>query len=110
MRAAARAITICDYYKFLLYYARSLAKNGGRSMLFSSGDSSRALASILSGEGFYAGTRTIAVVLFGCNTPFPAYLAQLHPAVNSKTFEFLPQDFAIENGTSFRCSRTFLGR
>ena len=40
-------------------------------MLFSSGDSSRTLASILSGEGFDAGKRGIAVLHFGCNTQFP---------------------------------------
>jgi hypothetical protein len=34
-----------------------MANSGGRSMLFSSGDSSRTLASILSGEGFDAGKR-----------------------------------------------------
>jgi hypothetical protein len=34
-----------------------MANSGGRSMLFSSGDSSRTLASILSGEGFDAGNR-----------------------------------------------------
>ena len=29
---------------------------------------------------------------------------------NSKTFEFLPEGLAIENGTSFRCSRAIPGR
>jgi hypothetical protein len=51
MRAALRVITSCCYYKPVMDYARSIAKSVGTSMLFSSGDSSRTLSSILSGEG-----------------------------------------------------------
>jgi hypothetical protein len=51
MRAAAGVITTCYYYKPVSDYARFIAKSEGRSMLFSSGDSSRTLSSILSGEG-----------------------------------------------------------
>jgi hypothetical protein len=57
MPATGSAITICHYYKLPHDYARSMANSSGRSMLFSSGDSSRTLASILSGEGFDAGNR-----------------------------------------------------
>jgi hypothetical protein len=64
MRAAAIVITSCYYYKSLMDYARSVAKSGGRSMLFSSGDSSRTLASNLSGEGFDAGKQEESPLTF----------------------------------------------
>jgi hypothetical protein len=57
MPAAGSVITICHYYKLASDYARSMANAGGGSMLFSSGDSSRTLSSILSGEGLDAGRR-----------------------------------------------------
>jgi hypothetical protein len=79
---AESAITSCCYYKPLLDYARSVAKSGGRGMLFSSGDSSRTLASNLSGEGLDAGEQEELPFSFsGCNR-----LPYQSPAVNSKTF------------------------
>jgi hypothetical protein len=46
-----RVITICYYYKSVVYYSRDMANSCRRSMLFSSGDYPRTLSSILSGEG-----------------------------------------------------------
>jgi hypothetical protein len=51
MGAGMGVITTCCYYKPGLDYARFIAISGERSMLFSSGDSSRTLSSFLSGEG-----------------------------------------------------------
>jgi hypothetical protein len=48
-----------------------MANPGGGSMLFSSGDSSRTLASILSGEGFDAGKREESPFYFLAATQFP---------------------------------------
>jgi hypothetical protein len=52
MGADGRAITTCSYHKPAVYYSRTLAVSGRRSMLFSGGDFPRTLSSILSGEGF----------------------------------------------------------
>jgi hypothetical protein len=55
MRVGVSVITRCSYYNSPVYYARTVADSGRRDMLFSSGDSSPALSSILSGEGFDEG-------------------------------------------------------
>jgi hypothetical protein len=51
MGADCGAITTCSYHKLVVYYSRTIAYSGRRSMLSSSGDFLRTLSSILSGEG-----------------------------------------------------------
>jgi hypothetical protein len=77
-----RVITSCCYYKALPDYARSVAKSGGRGMLFSSGDSSRTLASNLSGEGLDAGEQEASPFSFAVCSHLPHQSL----SVNSKTF------------------------
>ncbi len=83
-----RSITTCCYYKTAIYYPRTVAVSVNQSMLFSSGNSLRTLSVILSGEGLFEGTKRIAAVLFHS-------LLHRSAIINSKTFEFSLEGFAV---------------
>ncbi len=59
-------ITTLSYHKTAVYYSRTVANSGRRSILSSGGDFPRTLSSILSGEGLDEREQgTIAVIVLG---------------------------------------------